>query len=180
LTSPFLFWGDRKTPTIRSDFAYQQYEKVIQALAYETALEAIQNLKTKNFTMKLRTEKGAIRELETDNWTFKFYSKHVSFSPCKLTKSSWGDRYYNSPLWNCQVEEKLYTDSPHSSKIHFDVLDGEDLAKKREPILGFLNKLMAGVKPVQRFSLGNLPKPEMVKSLPGEKFETLRKLGKIQ
>ena len=151
---------------------------MVQKLAYETALEVIQNLKTKNFTMKLRTEKGKIRELETDNWIFKFYSKRVSFSPCKLTKSSWGDGYYNSPLWNCQVEEKLYTDSPHSSKIHFDVNEGEDERKKRKLILQFLDLLVKDIKPAQRFSLTQLPTPRPVLS-PQEKYNTLRRMGKI-
>ena len=51
------------------------------------------------------------------------------------------------------VEEKEYTDSNHSSKIHFDCYPAEKQAKTRETIMEFINNLLSGVKPEPRFSL---------------------------
>lgn len=156
LSNPF-FYGVINIPTIRSEFAFKQFEEKLQALAYKTALEIITNIKAcKEGEFKVR--KGEIYKLETDTWQFTFYAKRVSFSPTKLKKSTWSESgTYIWPLWSCTVEEKLYSDSPHSSKIHFDVDDNENLEEKRAKIMTFLDELMAGVTPVHRFSLKTVP-----------------------
>ena len=164
-------------PTVRSDFTYQQYEKALQALAYKLALDAIRQMNNKE--AKFRTSGKEMEEIQTDTWHIRFYSKHVSFSPGRMKKwTGYGEGTYFSAEWGCQVEEKLYTDSPHSSKIHFDVNQGEDEMKKRKLILEFLNMLMKDIKPAQRFVLAQLPTPKPVLS-PQEKYQTLRSMGKI-
>ena len=139
-------------PTIRSEFTYHQFEEVLQALAYKTALETMQTMKCKQATIKTKGKELTL--LETDNWIFKFYSKRVSFSPVELRKSEYSSGGYHTwPKWNCIIEEKMYSDSPHSSKIHFDVNDNENESEKRKLIMEFIDMVMEGVKPVHRFSL---------------------------
>ena len=152
----FLYWGDKKKlATIRSEFTFKQYEARLQALAYKLALEAILGMNNKE--AKFRTHGKEIREIQTDTWHIQFYLRHVSFSPGSMHKASWSDSEYFYPDWGCQVEEKVYADSPHSSKIHFDVGEKENLEEKRAKIMKFLDGLMKGIEPVRRFSLKTIP-----------------------
>lgn len=69
--------------------------------------------------------------------------------------------------------KKNYNDSPHSSKIHFDVGDKENEQEKRAKIMKFIDELMAGETPVRRFSLKKVTPTKPV-TAPGEQFKTLK------
>lgn len=55
--------------------------------------------------------------------------------------------------WHFDVEEKIYSDSPHSSKLHYDGVSIEDKKEQIRLINAFADKLMEGIVPEPRFNL---------------------------
>jgi hypothetical protein len=129
-------------PTIRSEFTFQQFETVLQNYAYKLACDVISDPKIHG-TITIRARGIRMEHVETDEFLIKFYAKHAYF----------GRHVKKGDSWGFDVEEKLYTDSNHSSKIHFDCYPAEKEAKTRETVMAFINKLLSIVKPEPRFSL---------------------------
>jgi len=116
-----------------------------------------------------------MEEIETKEFTIKFYAAHASFARNMQRKSDWRPgEYYNVAVWGFDVEDKEYTTSNHRSKISYY---GSDMTKPKpgtyeyetdekrvkeieQTVFEFINKqLMAGVKVEPRFSLqGSIPK----------------------
>jgi len=107
-------------------------------------------------------------EIETKEFTIKFYAKHASFQRNERKKANWeGGGYYYSPVWGFDVEDKEYTTSNHRSKISYygsDMTkpkpgtyeyetDEKRAAEIKQAVLDFIDKLMAGVQIEPRFTL---------------------------
>ena len=61
--------------------------------------------------------------------------------------------HYNEPgHFGFDVEEKIYSDSPHNSKLSYSATK-EEKQKQIELINAFVDKLMEGIVPEPRFSL---------------------------
>ena len=129
-------------PTIRSEYSFKQFETALQNYAYQLACDAISDPKVHG-RIVIKTFETRMEEVDTDEFHIRFYAKHAYF----------GRHVKHGDSWSFDVEEKEYTDSNHSSKIHFDCYPAEKQAKTRETIMEFINKLLSGVKPEPRFSL---------------------------
>jgi hypothetical protein len=139
----FFYRGeDEDLPTIRSEFAFHQFRKALQDYAYKLACDAISDPDVHGRIL-IKTFGTRMEEVDTDEFHIRFYAKHAYF----------GRHVKHGDSWSFDVEEKEYTDSNHSSKIHFDCYPAEKQAKTRETIMEFINKLLSGVKPEPRFSL---------------------------
>jgi len=67
--------------------------------------------------------------------------------------------HYNTPgHFDFEVEEKIYSDSPHNSKLRYDGASKEEKAEQIRLINIFVDKLMEGVEPEQRFNLKDFSK----------------------
>jgi hypothetical protein len=164
-------------PTTRSLFTFEQFSKVFQKLAHKLAIEAV-TLKPGRITIKT-FESRELSEVSTKDHTIRFYFSHFSFSYHP------GGRDVHPDAVSFDIEEKLYTTSPHCTKISFyspeyrktegpkvkgrwgfekfpvdhEKTDAEKKRRKKR-IEDFLEKLMkeAGIKPVARFSLKEYPR----------------------
>lgn len=113
----------------------------MQKLAHEIAWNAVESMEKGNVRIVIRGSRFS--HVETDENTIKFYAKHLSFM-----KGNWN----RGPTWGFDIEKKLYLTSDHSTKISFWAPE-EKLEETEKRILEFIAKIMAGVKPVPRFSL---------------------------
>lgn len=133
-------------PTIRSHFSLEQFETVLQKLAHEVALDAVKTLK--HGDVRITIHGPRLTYVETDEYTIKFYAKHVSFQKKSTRSSAW---------WGFDAEEKLYLASNHCSKISFWAAE-EKREENEKKIMEFIAKLMAdaSIKPVPRFKLSQV------------------------
>jgi hypothetical protein len=143
-------------PTIRSEYSFDQFEKVLQKLAHEIAVEAVTKLE--HGSVRIEISSNRFRRVETDKHTISFYADHIGFS-----------RMTSRDYWGFDVEEKEYTSSNHRTKISYVIMvegkfvedkyvevgRAEKEHKRATEILEFIEKLMAEnqIKPVPRFSL---------------------------
>jgi len=159
----------KTVPTIRSHFTFAQFEEALRKLAYQKAVEALQTMN--NRTLVIKAFGKRLDTVETDGILIRFYAAHASYT-------QYGSRdKYGADTFNFDIEEKLYTDSDHSSKITFATIgkyerveDGEGgwdykmapgkkkQEAERKRIMEFIDELMAGVKTKPRFSLENIQK----------------------
>lgn len=131
-------------PTLRSQFNLEQFEVVLQKLAYEVAVDAVTNLNHGDVSIILRGSR--FDTVATDKIKMRFYPNHMSYveEPTRNYKNWWG----------FDVEKKLYLTSNHCSKISFYAPEGEIEARKKK-IMQFIENLMADaeISPEPRFSL---------------------------
>jgi acylphosphatase len=136
--------GVNLMPTIKSYFNFQQFQKVLQKLAHEIALEAVKNLNQGDVRIVIHGSR--LDTVETDKAKIRFYARHIGYyeEPTRNYKDWWG----------FDVEEKFYLTSNHCTKISFYAPEGKgkEIAEK---ITGFIDKIMAesSIKPIPRFSL---------------------------
>jgi len=104
-------------------------------------------------------------EIETKEFTIKFYAAHASFQRNKQVNQH--GYSYTTAVWGFDVEDKEYTTSNHRSKISYygsdmtklkpgtyeSETDEKRVAEIKQAVLGFINKLMAGAKIEPRFTL---------------------------
>lgn len=93
---------------------------------------------------KINIDNHKITLADTGDMFIRFFFKHVQV---QKTLSSHNVLYMD-------IEKKLYTNSNHSTKISFWTPDGKE-EKRKKQVEDFINKLMSGITPVPRFSLGN-------------------------
>jgi len=162
--------------TIRSHFSFEQFEQVFQQLAHKIAIEVVRNLQD----AKIRIRKGKIVSLETANEEIRFRASRISYyeygkpekrfsgfyacPKCGMWSSKkeecrycgvemeeyWETVYPES--FGFEIEEKLYLDSNHQTKISLLKDDSASIERSRR----FIDKLMAKQKPKPRFSLSSL------------------------
>lgn len=144
--------------TIRSEYSFDQFETVLQKLAHEIAVEAITNLNQGRIRIQTSSS-NRFERLETDKYTFSFYSVHIGFSRQDDRRDHWG----------FDIENKEYITSNHRTKLSFFVqVDGEykdgkyvekgrpeKEHKRAEEIRKFVQDLMDknGIKIEPRFQL---------------------------
>jgi len=135
-------------PTIRSEFTIEQFERAFQNRAYQLALDAVQKLpaqsKSPYNNLQITAAGPTLELVSTSEETINFkngiwYSK----SP----------RHSNGLSFT--VEEKIYANTNHSSKISF-YCDEKEVKDTKSKIQTFIDELMAGIKPEPRFSLKQL------------------------
>lgn len=163
----FLFWGEN-IPTIRNYFTIEQFREVLQKFAYKQAVELLVKLpeapKPKKIKhsystyggntdyyctvdsqeLKIKASGPTLDEVVAYPYSFSFRNRTISVS---YNPKDSDDRWY------FQVEEKIYTDSNHNSKLHYDSNTPEDKKRQIKLINTFVNKLMEGVVPEKRFNL---------------------------
>ena len=134
-------------PTIKSYFNFQQFQKVLQKLAHEIALDAVKSLNQGDVRIVIHGSR--LDTVETDKAKIRFYAKHASYSeePTGNYKDWWG----------FDVEERFYLTSDHCTKISFYAPEGKQ-KEVAEKITGFIDQIMAdaSIKPIPRFTLGNI------------------------
>jgi len=162
--------------TIRSHFSYEQFESVFQQLAHKIAIKAVKNLQD----AKIQIRKGKISLLETAREEIRFYASRISYYEygkpqkrfsgfyacpkcgiwsskkekcphCDVEMEKYFDTVYPESF-GFEIEEKLYLDSNHRTKI--SLLRDDTAAIERSK--RFIDKLMAEQKPEPRFSLSSL------------------------
>lgn len=144
-TSTFFLWGE-KIQTIRSLFNFEQFEEVMQEIAYKIATDAL--MKPLQGDIRIVIYGGRLSTVETNSHLIRFYAKHLYYG--EHHGHSW------NPSWGFDVEQKLYTTSSHSTKISFYAPEGKE-KEIAEKITEFIDKIMAeaSIKPVPRFTLKN-------------------------
>lgn len=164
----------KKTPTLRSEFSFAQFRERLQNYAYKLACDVISDPEKYGRIRIIMTGKR-ISEIETKEFTIKFYAKHASVQRNEERKASWeGGGTYYGPVWGFDIENKEYTTSNHRSKLSYfgsdmtkfkpdsyeSVTDEKRVAEIKQAVFEFINKLMAGVKVEPRFSLQNRVKKD--------------------
>jgi len=128
---------------IRSQYTIQQFRQVLSALAHKVAIEAVTKLQQ---SMKITTEysydknkKPAFDEVSVENYWFKFNYNSILFKDHEIS---------------FEVEEKLYQNTNHCTKINARAVDDSDTEAKTR-IEKYIEKMMAaaGLKPEGRFKL---------------------------
>ena len=134
-------------PTVRSHYSFEQFEEVLQKLAHKKAIDAITNLNQGNVRIVINGNRFSRVDV-IDQVEIHFYAKHASYFEYGRTYEDW---------WGFDVEEKLYLTSNHCTKISFVAgTDNSKTSAKEQRIRVFVDKIMAGVKTVPRFSLTQL------------------------
>jgi hypothetical protein len=127
---------------MRSRFTFEQVEKQLQAFALGVLVDTANMLgkEYKGEFSAVSLEEAKIKRLKVDLYEFRFYNKHASVD-FKILNG----KVLKRPAW-FDIEHKLYSDSPDSSKItYFD--------ENKPLILQFIAELMGNEKPESRFSL---------------------------
>ena len=171
-----LFWGENDMTTIRSHFSYEQFEQAFQRFAHEIAIKKVKNLQDAVIEIrdgKIGLVKTAEREIRFRSSRISYYEygkpvkRFAGFYVCPKC-GMWSDNkgkcsYCGAEMeeyWETvypesfgfEIEEKLYLDSNHQTKITL-LVDDEKAIKKTKK---FIDKLMANQKPLPRFSLSNM------------------------
>jgi hypothetical protein len=143
-------------PTIKCRYSLAQFELIFQQIAHKAAIEAVTSL-AKGGKIEWSGEKISV--LECPGYTIRFYDSHIGFRM--------GDNLA------FDVEEKLYMNSNHSTKITFSVLiDGyvdEPSGKwvKKNALQAYADRIWEfvevtmtenGLKPEPRFQLAEIVK----------------------
>ena len=129
-------------PTIRNLFSFEQFEEVLQKIAHKIAMDAVTKLNQGNVRITISGDRFSRVDI-VDKLELRFYAKHASYF-------EYGPKYED--WWGFDVEEKLYLTSNHRTKISFYTPEGKE-KERIEKITKFIDKLMAGVEVVPRFSL---------------------------
>jgi hypothetical protein len=129
---------------LRSHFNFEQFQKVLQKIAHETAFEAVKSLNQGDVRIVIHGSR--LDTVETDKAKIRFNVSHISYSeePTRNYEDWWG----------FDVEEKVYLTSDHCTKISYYAPEGKE-KEAAEKITGFIDKIMAeaSIKPIPRFSL---------------------------
>ena len=96
-------------------------------------------------TFQLAARGPTVEYVTTREESIKFESGIVY---SKKQATIWGNWF------NFTIEEKLYAQSSHSTKISF-YCDEKEVKEFQSTIQAIIDKLMAGVKPEPRFSLAS-------------------------
>ena len=142
--------------TLRSHYSFEQFEKVLQNIAYKAAIIQVTNLQGGRIDLG----DGRIREISAPDL-------HITFGSVIRYSAHYG----KSERLAFDIEEKMYQNSNHKTKISFTVyverhydadkeeyVDDENRAeaerKMAEKIQAFTDKLMQENKitPVARFN----------------------------
>jgi len=151
-------------PTVRSEFSFQQFEERLQNYAYKLACDVISDPE-QHGRIRIIMNGRRLQEIETAEFTIRFYAKHASFQRNK--KMHRHDYDYTVAECGFDVEDKEYTTSNHRSKISYygsDMTkpkpgtyeyetDEKRAAEIKQAVLDFIDKLMAGVQIEPRFTL---------------------------
>jgi len=142
--------------TLRSHYSFEQFEKVLQDIAHKAAIEQVKNLQGGRIDLG----DGRIREISAPDL-------HITFG----STIHYSAHYGKSEQLAFDIEEKMYLNSNHKTKISFtvyiqshydkdkgDYVEDENKAeqerKMAEKIQAFTDKLMQEneITPVARFN----------------------------
>ena len=125
-------------PTMRNEFSVEQFEEVLQKFAHEQP--KFRGISTEDFTINFSyRDDGTPSRIRVQ--IHKRLPGKDRFGQPKMEYFSFG------------IEPKLYMDSHHITKL--DVYSTETIPKVKE----FIEKMMAGIKPVPRFKLAQTMSP---------------------
>lgn len=113
----------------------------MQRLAHEIAIDAVTNLNQGDVRITIRGPR--FNTVDVGGRCIRFYAKHLSYTERGETWENW---------WGFDVEEKLYLTSNHKTKISFAAPEGKE-KEHTATITKFIDKIMADVEPIPRFSL---------------------------
>ena len=120
----------------RTRYGIEQFKRVLQPIAHNTALEAVQKL---NGLVRIKAYDGNLLSVESDNFAIHFRKRSIAYTDYKRRLM-------------LQIEEHPYSDG-NMTKI---VAQGD--AKVKEKAEKFIADLMKGVKPNTQFSLKDYAK----------------------
>jgi hypothetical protein len=115
--------------TLRSRYSLEQFRRILQPIAHNIALEAVQKLSGR---ISIKADGGNLVSVNSEDFFVSFHTRTIDY------------RDYKHGLM-LQIEEHPYTDG-NMTKI---VVQGE-VKKKAEK---FIADLMKGIKPDTQFSL---------------------------
>jgi len=135
-------------PTMRSQFSLEQFETVLQKLAHEIAIDAVETMQHGDVSIVIHGSR--LSSIRTSKCEIKFYAKHVFFSK-KISSRSW---------LSFDAEGKHYLTSNHASKISFWAPDDE-IEEYKAKVTEFIARMMteASITPVPRFALSQINQP---------------------
>ena len=166
--------------TIRSHFSFEQFEQVFQQLAHKIAIEVVKDPQKVMGKAEIDIYNGKIISVKTDNEEIRFRASRISYyeygkpekrfsgfyacPKCGIWSSKkekcphcdvemekyWETVYPES--FGFEIEEKLYLDSNHQTKISLLRDDTASIERSKR----FIDNLMANQKPKPRFSLSSL------------------------
>lgn len=137
-----FFLRGENVPTIRYEYTFAQFVERLQNYAYKLACDVISDPKAHGRII-IKMFGSRMESIETDVFHISFYASHASFS--KNVKNGLSLAF--------EIEEKLYTDSNHSSKAIYSHWQPEKLPELRKSVTDFIVDLMKDVKAEPRFSL---------------------------
>ena len=117
--------------TFRTRFGIEQFRRVLQPIAHNIALGAVQKL---NGLVRIKAYDGNLISVESEDFAIHFRKRSIAYWDFKRKLM-------------LQIEEHPYTDG-NMTKI---VVQGD--AKVKEKAEKFIADLMKGVKPDTQFSL---------------------------
>jgi hypothetical protein len=123
--------------TFRSRYSLEQFRRVLQPIAHNIALEAVQKL---NGLVRIKAYDGNLISVESNDFAIHFRKSSIAYWDFKRRLM-------------LQIEEHPYTDG-NMTKI---VVQGGN-AKVKEKAEKFIADLMKGIKPDTQFSLKNYVK----------------------
>ena len=118
--------------TFRTRYGIEQFRRVLQPIAHNIALEAVQKLSGR---ISIKAEGGNLVSVNSEDFFVSFHTRTIDY------------RDYKHGLM-LQIEEHPYTDG-NMTKIVVQ-REGMKVKKKAEK---FIADLMKGVKPASQFSL---------------------------
>jgi hypothetical protein len=122
--------------TFRTRYGIEQFRRVLQPIAHNIALEAVQKL---NGLVRIKAYDGNLISVESNDFAIHFSKRSIAYWDFKRKLM-------------LQIEEHPYTDG-NMTKI---VVQGD--AKVKEKAENFIADLMKGIKPDSLFSLKNYVK----------------------
>lgn len=145
---------------MRSEYAFSQVREQLHTMAVGILTDTV-NMLGKEYKGKLYVTshgEGDISKLETYLYEFHFFAKHI-----RVVFKMLGLKILKTEVL-FDIEHKIYSDSPHSTKISFYAIDSEAEEERKKQILQFLAEVMEGIEPIRRFSLRNF-KPSQTRKI---------------
>ena len=151
-------------PTIRKFYTFRQYVEALQKFAFKHAVEVFAKLPEQEIKrVKHEASKYSMEWFSDESQEFLVKAKGPELSEVvaypyafsfRLRTVSVRYKNYGEPgHWDFVVEEKIYSDSPHNSKLQYSGASATEKKKQIELINAFADKLMEGIVPQPRFNL---------------------------
>lgn len=128
-------------------YQFRQFEAVLQKIAHAETKAAVEKLQRNT---RIDVSMGEIALVETDEISIRFQARISVYSRVGTTVAG-----LSIGQVSFTIEPKLYANSNHSTRISYYPTEGQEKQQEAK-ITAFIERIMAGVKPVPRFSLASV------------------------